>query len=31
MVEMFEDNLKNHCYLVMEYIEGKEILDDIAT
>lgn len=31
MLEIFDDTFKNNIYLVMEYIEGCEILDEIAT
>ena len=29
-IEMFTDEFKNKVYQVMEYIEGQEILDDLA-
>jgi serine/threonine protein kinase len=31
MLEIFDDTFKNNVYLVMEYIEGSEILEEIAT
>lgn len=29
-IELFRDNFKNEVYMVMECIEGEEILDHIA-
>jgi len=29
-VEMFRDDFKNEVYQVMQYVEGSEILDEIA-
>ncbi len=29
-IEMFEDKAKHHIYQVIEFIDGQEILDEIA-